>query len=218
MNFWRVSSQKQIEGIASRWSMCALNVHFHFKLQTIPNSDILFWGLRDGQPKGRYKKKKVPECFHFFTPIIYLAVTLFVSYYSVTEHKRHGRDVMWVSSTNRSTWIYVCARRGENCVFNVLCVHFPWWLSCGLALVTRGYQRLKSVQSSSVIFFFSCSSSTVSMVTEASQSSLPLHSCRACGASTPTWRRQSQTLAGSPGHLQNRKGDSIREFKKINKL
>ena len=59
-----------------------------------------------------------------------------------------------------------------------------------------------SVKSTSVI---SSSSSPVSMVTEAPRSRLPPSSCRACGASTQTWTRQTQTQSGSPDHLQKEK-------------
>lgn len=78
------------------------------------------------------------------------------------------------------------------------------------ALVSRRYQRFFLALCS--VIFSSCSSSLspVSMVTEASQTSLPLRSCRACGASTRTLRRRIQTLPGSPDHLQDRRGERVR--------
>lgn len=145
--------------------------------------------------------------------IIYLAVTILVRFLQCDwTQEGHDRDVRWLSWTNRSTWVYACL-----CVLMRLCSFFPLHGGCPVvfALVSRRYQRFflaLSVQSGSVIFS-SCSSSLspVSMVTEASQTSLPRHSCRACGASTPTLRRRIQTLPGSPDHLQDRRRDRVRE-------
>lgn len=44
--------------------------------------------------------------------------------------------------------------------------------------------------------------SPLHLITVTSLSSLLLRSCQACGASTQTWRNQTQTQVGSPDHLQ----------------
>lgn len=79
---------------------------------------------------------------------IYLAVTFFC--YTITEHKRDMAETLCGSA--QLTGLHECVQGGQLCVWCVYVLRFPWWVSCLLALISLGYQRLVSVPSSLFLF------------------------------------------------------------------
>lgn len=95
---------------------CALNENLHFKRQTGWTTKwtikIWVWMFSFWIPEIHYSDMSRSVVIHLKNVrnfIFHLAETLFCCNYRVTQHnKRHGRDVMWLSLTNKSTRDYVC--------------------------------------------------------------------------------------------------------------